>query len=67
MELPRVHLVVNAGTPDERTVECFADLRLREYRAVDNVHEVYHEDDLDTDMETIVARHQPIEVEIPGD
>ncbi len=62
LELPRVHLIVDAGTPAERTVECFADLRLREFRAVSNPHEVYRENDLDTDMESIIAQDRASKV-----
>lgn len=58
MELPRVRLIVDAGTPKEREVECFADERLKEYRAVDNPHEVYEEWELDTPMWLILARQR---------
>lgn len=53
--LPRVKLIVDAGTPREREVECFADERLHEYRNVANPHESYNEEDLSDPMPVVIA------------
>jgi len=48
--LPIVELEI-----DDEKVQFFADERLREYRAVDNPHNIVLDDDVDVSMDEIIC------------
>lgn len=59
--LPIVILTLDAGTANERIEKFYADERLHEYRAVTNPHFRIDEEDVDSDMTTIIKEFEAAE------